>query len=701
MESFPAELDRGHETVATLDTTRVLLAFFEPHDFREIADPLRGLELVAENGEDHGAGRVSDGGRTLEPINHTDRRFWIRVNTGEIDERRRDRIAERFGGRIQWIGPVYRMPNSSDRRGLFCPLPDILLIRFRGDVEERREFAERYGLSEQDDDRGFDDGLGPDAYRRYVIRDRATDSYRLRAVMEESSPRGVEDVRFENMPLVAPFSMQLADPLCAKQWNMERIAAQASAPGKITGWDYSLGDSSIVIAVLDTGCDLTHPDLRILSGYSFGNPSGHGATQPVLSYFPGHGTLCAGVAAATANNLKGLAGVAGRCVILPIAFKNSTDYEFFVGLVYAVDHGARVVSMSFSIYDGVWDSRVTSQGVTHAYDRDLVMCAACGNEGNSVMAYPASDTRVIACGASTHSAPEERIAKGGAFDWGSNYGAGLSVVAPGVDVPTTTVQGAGERGAWGADYTGSFHGTSAATPHVAGLAALILSVKPSLSTLQVRDIIESTADKIGAAAFDEHFTSGTWNKFVGFGRINVLRAMRKTFAPFDIAAKLEAYHLPKLLKALQAHEEAIARIDQEGGDPGLRELHEAWIRLGRDDGILGVIRDAAKDPGVMIEIRKDPESVARSRGIVLPLGAVVRVGQGTGSSELPPFALTVRFPVGGTNVTAGWDPDTGFFGEIESERAEGGPVARSDDADIASRQLTSRHHHNAPLRERD
>lgn len=90
IESFPAELNRGHETVVKLETTRVLLAFFEPQDFREHADPLRGLELVAENGEDHGTERVSDRGRTLEPINHTDRRFWIRVPTGEIDERRRD-----------------------------------------------------------------------------------------------------------------------------------------------------------------------------------------------------------------------------------------------------------------------------------------------------------------------------------------------------------------------------------------------------------------------------------------------------------------------------------------------------------------------------------------------------------------------------------------------------------------------------------
>jgi hypothetical protein len=668
MEIFPAELDRGPDTVVKLETTRVLLAFFEPQDLRELADSLRGLELVVEDGERYGAGRVSDGGRALEPVNHTDRRFWIRVVTGEIDERRLDQIAERFGERLQWIGPVYRMPDSSGRTGLFCPLPDILLIRFGGGTEQQSEFAERYGLSEQDDDREFADGLGPHSYRRYVIRDRATDAYRLRAVIKESSPRGVEDIRFENMPLVAPYAMQLADPLCAKQWNMERIVAQASAPGKITGWDYSLGDSSIVIAVLDTGCDLTHPDLRILSGFSFGNPSGHGETREVRNYAEGHGTMCAGVAAATANNLKGLTGVAGRCLILPIAFKDGTDYEFFRGLLYAADRGARVASMSFSIYGNEWDTDLTSQAVKYAHDRNLVMCAASGNLEKDFMAYPASDTRVIACGASTHSAPEDRKAKG-ASDWGSNYGAGLSVVAPGVDVPTTTVQGRGAGGDWGADYTGSFNGTSAATPHVAGLAALILSVKPSLSALQVRHIIESTADKIGAAAFDQHHSNGTWNKFVGFGRINVLKAMRKTFAPFDIVAKLEANHLPKLVKALQGHEEAIARIDQEGGDPELRELHEAWIRLGRDGGILGLIREAAEDPDMMIEIRKDPEGVARRRGIELPDGAVVRVERRAVSAESPPFALTVRFPAGGTNITAGWDPETGFFGDIEPERA--------------------------------
>jgi subtilisin family serine protease len=102
-------------------------------------------------------------------------------------------------------------------------------------------------------------------------------------------------------------------------------------------------------------------------------------------------------------------------------------------------------------------------------------------------------------------------------------------MAPGVGIPTTTVVGTGSLGEFGAtgsqDYVTGFFGTSAATPHVAGLAALILSVDPTLTSDDVRDIIEGTADKVGGAAYATALPNGTWDPTMGYGRINALDAV--------------------------------------------------------------------------------------------------------------------------------------------------------------------------------
>jgi hypothetical protein len=258
------------------------------------------------------------------------------------------------------------------------------------------------------------------------------------------------------------------------------------------------------------------------------------------------------------------------------------------------------------------------------------------------------------------------VSKAAGYTIGSNYGGGMSVVAPGVDVPTTCVQGTGDGGSWGGDYTAGFFGTSAATPHVAGLAALILSVRPSLTPARVKAIIESTADKIGAEPFVRS-TNGTWNKYVGYGRINVLRAMRRAFAPYDIVARLEALHLRWLAKAMEAHAAEIARIESgDGGDPWLVEVHRSWVRLGQDDGILRLIREVIEEPELLEEIRNDPGAVAESWGIWLPDRARVTVEGGAGPEASGPMELRVVYPVGDLLATAGWHAESGFFGEVET-----------------------------------
>lgn len=676
---FPRLLERGGpDDAVTLDPSRALLAFHRPYDREAVARVLSSTAMAVED-------ELPDGGA----VNHTERRLWVRALSGGIDDGELGRLAAALGEELAWIGPVYgRFPGGSDGGadealdGLHCPCPDTVLVRFAGDGDTgpagRAAVVEPLGLMEDDDDRATADRIGSGAFRRYhvaVAAGRAastpevgggpTDAYdaarRLRAVEWDGGPA---EVRFENMPLRLPYAMQGTDPLCPEQWNMVRIHAASPAAGQVSGWDYSTGDSSVIVAVLDTGCDLTHPDLRLADGLSVNDPEGHGATRTVPGYVEGHGTMCAGVAAAVANNLKGLQGVAGRCVILPVAFQNGTDWEFLTALTWAADHGAQVASMSFSIYGEAWDLAVAGQAVTYAASKDMVLCAAAGNADRSTVGYPASDGRVIAVGASTRSTPEQRIAKGTTFEWGSNYGPNLSVMAPGTGIPTTCIEGNGDGGVWGTRYVAGFYGTSAATPHVAGLAALIRTVRPGLDATGVRRLIESTADKVGSDPFDQRLANGTWNKYVGYGRINVQRALRRAIWPFDIMVSLRR-HLDWLQMAVKAHWAEIEQLEAGGGDPALVGLHRAFIELATQPAVADLLHAVATEPDeTLAEMAADPMGAAERWGVKLPAGSEVLVGGARhGWAGSPTFE--VRFSVEGCAVRAGWDAEAGFFGEVE------------------------------------
>jgi len=637
---------RGDTTVAEVDRARLLLMLAAPVDRQEVSWRLRGIGVVVEG----------DQSSTGEPIHQGPSWLWVRAADGVLDDRLQERVGALVGESLERFGPVYRMRGTDGDRGLFAPLPDVLLIRLTGSEQQRQEFAERFGLTESDEDRAVADRLGAESYRRFKVRNLDDDAFRVNQAILDAAADEVVDVRYENMPLVSPFAMRLSDPLSDQQWNMDRIGAQSPVDQQISGWDYSLGDSSITIAVIDTGCDLTHPDLRIVAGFSVGDPAGMGGTRPVPGFAAGHGTFCAGVASAMAFNLKGLTGVAGRCRILPVAFDKCTDWEFLKALTHATEHGARVVSMSFSIFDDLWDTAVAGQAVHHASSRGVVLCAASGNKEQSGLSYPALDPRVIACGASTRGLPERRVSTANGFDWGSTYGSGLSVVAPGEQVPTTCVQGSGDGGVWGSDYVAGFHGTSAATPHVAGLAALLLSLRPSLTPDHVRRYIEVTADKIGPGAFTPGHPNGSWNQFVGYGRINVHHALRRALWPFDIVVHLDL-HLRRLAAGMKAHQAEIERLEAECGDPAVIAVHRAWIRLGSDEAVLHLIRDLVQDPDLLFELRDEPRSFADARGIDLPPDSTVEVCLG-------PPELLVRFAVAGLTAVAGWNTETGFFGEV-------------------------------------
>jgi subtilisin family serine protease len=509
MREFPAALRRDAETTVELDRTRLLLAFTRPRPFRDLSGPLREAGLVLEH-DRYDAGDAL----TADRVNHTDTRVWVSTpDGGTIGDEQHQRILDIFGPDLDWVGPVYRLPDSEGRDGLHCPLPRVLVTRetWTGAARERtrvRTDAARSGRL-----------LGLDLLS---IEDPEVDAYQLHADLTDEGRRATDEILFENMPLLVPLAFfRPNDPLLFRQWNLNRIRAVAP-PDLEAGWDIARGNPAITICVFDSGCDLTHPDLNLVPGVTvfFGN----GSTRVVNGFASGHGTMCAGVAAADLNNAVGCAGVAGGCTVMPVAFTNFTDVEAHEGIVHAVQNGARVINMSFAAT--AWYQAAVDPAIEFAYRSNVIMCAATGNNGGPIL-YPALNPRVIACGATTST--DERAMF-------SNFGQRLSVMAPGEDVTTTVVQGAGESGG---DYILDFWGTSAAAPHVAGLAALLLSLRPALTSDEVRTIIELTADKVGPAPYQTEFPSpfapaahpnGSWNEQMGYGRINVHRALTRAQA---------------------------------------------------------------------------------------------------------------------------------------------------------------------------
>jgi subtilisin family serine protease len=548
MKRFPRQLTHPSGTPMLLDPARLLLAFREPQERDAVAARLRpfGVQLEDEVGDN----RTDDRG-PFDSVNHTPQRFWVRSVRGqELEQERFDALEAELDADLAWIGPVYRLGDSRSRGALLCPLPHVALIQLRSQLADdgQRSMARRFKALRASEVAEKSKYMSP--YRYFEIDDpRQTDVYELQRALQQNPELGAE-VLFEHMPMLVPITAVPNDTLFAQQWNMQRI--QAGGPGT-TGWDLSTGAAGVLIAVMDTGCDLTHPDLVYAgAGVNLGSMAGDGAPASGGANI-GHGTCCAGIAAASFNNSTGVAGVAGACRILPIAFQNWTDAECLAGINWAAANGADVLSMSFGVYapgDGFgptgWNFGLIDPAIVNAVNvAGCVLVAATGNENTGVInRYPGRHPLVIAVGGSDQADNRKTPASADGECWGANFGPGISVVAPCVQTPTTDIQGnagynnnnGGPRtvacvnypscGDAAGDYFLQFNGTSTATPHVAGLAGALRSLFPTLSNLQVRERIERTADKVGGVYADAPgFPNGTRNAQMGYGRINMFRAL--------------------------------------------------------------------------------------------------------------------------------------------------------------------------------
>jgi subtilisin family serine protease len=313
------------------------------------------------------------------------------------------------------------------------------------------------------------------------------------------------------------------DPMFGAQWGLARIEAPAA-------WNVTTGSPAVVVAVIDTGADLDHPDLQanLVAGQDLVDLAG--VTPPPGTRFEGdfvgidplpedevgHGTHVAGTIAALTNTL-GVVGVAPTCRIMPVRVLarvvriadgrvsgSGTAVDIAAGIRWAVDHGARILNLSLGGYS---DTFVERDAIAYAVGHGAIVVAAMGNDDTAQPSYPAAYPDVVAVGATDQ---QDRRAS---F---SNNGPHIDVSGPGVGIRSTD---------WDNVYSDK-SGTSMATPHVAGVAALVRSAAPHLTSSQVADVLRNTARPLRDAPSDP-----VPNDRYGHGLVNAAAAVRAAIPP--------------------------------------------------------------------------------------------------------------------------------------------------------------------------
>jgi thermitase len=354
------------------------------------------------------------------------------------------------------------------------PLPDQLLVKARPNMNEAAIQNLLGSLGGQEIDRIQQIQV------RIVrvperVRDRVLDALQRNPNIEFA----------EADELVAP-GFTPNDPYYKNQWHLPKIEAPKA-------WDVTTGSGSVIVAILDTGVDPKHSDLAALlvPGWNFYD------NNPDTADVYGHGTAVAGSAVAIGNNSSGIASVSWNCRIMPIRISSTTGGATFSamakGLTFAADNGARVGNISYNAA-----SRSSTVQSAAKYFQEKAAGVVTISSGNDGLYIESPDSIYVLAVGATGSTD--------ALTSFSNKGPYVDLVAPGSSI-YTTANGGGYRSA---------SGTSFSAPIVAGVAALVISVNPSLTALQVQDILMQTADDLGTAGYDTSY---------GHGRVNASKAV--------------------------------------------------------------------------------------------------------------------------------------------------------------------------------
>jgi subtilisin family serine protease len=348
-----------------------------------------------------------------------------------------------------------------------------------------------------------------------------------------------------NNPVLAP---PTNDTYYSNQWHLSNTGQYGGTVGNDdhaeAAWTISQGNPNIIIGVLDAGIQLDHPDLAAnISPISFNTETGTSPSEVLAN----HATCVAGIIAAISNNNLGVSGIAPSCTLMSISngfYNYDESQNLSDGINFAWQNGASVINNS-------WGGGLQSQFIDDAISGAItngrnglgtVVVFSAGNDNLSPVSYPSSNVNTLSVGAVSECNQRKNPSSCDQEGWGSNFGPGLDVTAPGVLISTTDRTGGDGYNSGStptssprvptdysnADYTNIFNGTSSAAPQVSGLAGLILSVNPNLTWQQVKNIIQSTTDKIG----NYSYTLGSgedpnlaWNNEMGYGRINAYNAL--------------------------------------------------------------------------------------------------------------------------------------------------------------------------------
>lgn len=306
-------------------------------------------------------------------------------------------------------------------------------------------------------------------------------------------------------------------------------------------WDIEKGSEEIIIAVIDTGCRIDHPELanRIwvnkqeipnnniddddngyiddIQGWDFHNND----NNPTDDH--GHGTNVTGVIAANGDNQLGFSGVDHNCKVMILKGLDQENTgktsSIIAAIYYAVDHGANVINLSL----GGSHTNAYKEAINYAIANNVTIVASMMNNNDDIVKFPAGYKDVIAVGST-----DPNDIRTAPFFWdpnsGSSYGEHISVVAPGnyiFSISNTLPE----------SYNRYWGGTSQAAPHVTGIVSLLLAQSPHMGPLEIKKLIENTADdQVGLPTED----IPGFDIYYGHGRINALKALSKSLSAQEL-----------------------------------------------------------------------------------------------------------------------------------------------------------------------
>lgn len=324
------------------------------------------------------------------------------------------------------------------------------------------------------------------------------------------------------------------DPQYSTQWSLEKLEMPVV-------WKITQGSTQTVVAVIDTGVDYNHPDLAQniwinhseipangldddqnglvddYRGYDFSTlPQGKIADSDAMDDY-GHGSHMAGIIGAIGNNHQGVAGLNWNVKIMALKALDSTGTGTIAdasqAIYYAVNNNAQIINCSFGF---LADSQTLKDAVSYAAQHNVLVVASAGNYNWDVKQYPAAYQEVVAVAALNK---EDKKA---AF---SNFGSYVDLAAPGVEIFSTSLNG-------GYRY---FSGTSQACPMVTGAAALLKAYRASASSAELLEILKNSATDITDPKGEGANLTG-WDEYTGWGRVNILNALKSLGANVDYSA---------------------------------------------------------------------------------------------------------------------------------------------------------------------